>query len=73
MVNPVCGRPSRIDQFSGGKTVLTAGVDQRVNGGEQIHVRVQQKDKFGIGRRDALIYGGGESSIFAVRDSLRVP
>jgi hypothetical protein len=58
----------QIYEFAGGQAVLPACVDQCVNLRKQIRVWIQQEEKVGVPRGDALIDGGGESEIFAIRD-----
>jgi len=62
----------RVDEFSGGKAVLAAGVDERVNPCKEIRVWIQQEQEISIAGGDALIDGGGESTIFAIREKLDV-
>jgi hypothetical protein len=61
-----------IDKFAGGEAILLARVDQRVNRSKKIRVWIQQEQELLIARGDALIYRGGESTIFAIRNQVDV-
>ena len=61
-------RAAEVDQLAGCKPILLASFDQGVNSGEETHVWIHQKKVIRLTGGDALIDGGGESAIFAIRE-----